>query len=124
MARTLSDTVIIAMIESATRLASGRGPIAGSVLSQVTQGAATPPAAGEGGAGGEGAAGGSGSTVPAPAASDTNPTPKPDGSPAADRDARTAEQIAADFRTIYQQIEEVVRTSAEQETKTVGFGVR
>ena len=38
------------------------------------------------------------------------------------RQAFSAEQIAADFRTIYTQVEELVKGSAEQETKAVGFG--
>ena len=131
MARTLSDTLIIAMIEAASRLTAGRGPI-GPIGGGAAQGgaAATPPAgeagsagamgavsaeapATGGGAGSSGAAGGSGAGAGAAA-----------GGPGGERDPRTAEQIASDFRTIYSAMEEVVRTSAEQETKSGGFGIR
>lgn len=121
MARTLSDTLIIAMIEAATRLASGRGPIAGSSAA-AAQGAAVSPPAGSGAAktGVEVTpAAGAGQAGDANAGAAGAP---PAG--AGGQDTRSAEEIAADFKTIYQQIEEVVRTSAEQESKTVGFGVR
>jgi hypothetical protein len=128
MARTLSDTLIIAMIEASTRLAAGRGPIG-------------PSGSGAGSAGS--AAAGSAGAVAAPATGETGATATtapPDTSVGAgalngggaslaagsggDKDPRTAEQMAADFRTIYQAIEEVVRISAEQETKSVGFAPR
>jgi hypothetical protein len=115
MARTLSDTLIIAMIEAATRLAGGRGPIAG--VSAGGQAAQTAQA-------GEVAAPSStGATVTTDAGT---PNPAPQGaSPAGGgQDTRTAEQIGADFRTIYAAIEDVVKSSAEQETKPVGFGIR
>jgi hypothetical protein len=47
-----------------------------------------------------------------------------EGAAGGDRDSRSAEQIAADFKTIYTEIEGLVRQSAEQETSRVGFGVR
>jgi hypothetical protein len=126
MARTLSDTLIIAMIESATRLAGGRGPVGASSGGASGQGgaAATPPT----GEGAEGGAGGAVSTVP-PATESSAPASGGSGGGAqagggGEHDTRTAEQIAADFKAIYTQIEEVVRSSAEQETKTVGFGQR
>jgi hypothetical protein len=123
MARTLSDTIIIAMVEAATRLASGRGPIAGtgsggSVLDGATQAA---PAAGTT------SAEGTGVTTTAPATpSQSTPSGSSDG-PAGGRsehDTRSAAQIGNDFKAIYTAIEEVVKTSAEQETKSVGFCVR
>jgi hypothetical protein len=117
MARTLSDALIIAMIESATRLAGGRGPVSGISPATLAQSGgtaveakaeATPPAA----------------PAPAPEVAEGAPA-RPDGAgAAADRDGRSAEQIAADFKTIYAQIEGLVRESAEQETARVGFGVR
>ncbi|HXI17682.1 MAG TPA: hypothetical protein VNM48_15080 [Chloroflexota bacterium] len=122
MARTLSDTLIIAVIEAATRLTGARGPIAGAAPGGgQSGGAAATPAAGEGGgstgatstenapaARGDGANGGSGGSS--------------GGSSGGEHDSRSAEQIAADFRTIYTQVEELVKGSAEQETKAVGFG--
>lgn len=115
MARTLSDTLIIAMIEAATRLAGGRGPVsgAGSPSTQTTQA-------------GEAAPTGTGATITtATEASATSQPSSAGSSPSAgEHDNRSAEQIAADFRTIYLSIEEVVKTSAEQETKPVGFGIR
>ena len=116
MARTLSDTIIISMIEAATRLAGGRGPIAGSAVAQALQPGAT-PAAGQGSTGES--AGATAVTNPP-----TGAGAGQDGAPAAERDARTAEQIGADFRTIYTHIENVVRASTEQESKSVGFGLR
>jgi hypothetical protein len=38
-----------------------------------------------------------------------------------DHDSRSAEQIGTDFQAIYRHIEEVVKASAEQETKSIGF---
>ena len=118
MARTLSDTVIIAMIEATTRLAGGRGPIAGSSPAPQQGAAAVPPAQPD----------------------QANPPPTTDAAPVPDEraakegpaapsaqsnhDTRTADQIGADFRTIFGHIDEVVRTAAEQETKSVGFAVR
>jgi hypothetical protein len=111
MARTLSDALIIAVIESATRLAGGRGPISGI----------TPAALAESG----------GTAVEARAATDAAATPPAapaappaDAAPSGDHDSRDAGQIAADFKTIYTQIEGLVRVSAEQETPRVGFGAR
>ncbi len=113
MARTLSDTLIIAVIEAATRLTGARGPIAGAAPGGgQAGGAAATPAAGEGG-GSTGAT----STESAPATRGDGPM---GGS--GEQDSRSAEQIAADFRTIYTQVEELVKGSAEQETKAVGFG--
>jgi hypothetical protein len=115
MARILSDTVIIAMIEAATRLAGGRGPIAGSSPAPQQEGAPVPPVQPD-------------QANPAPT---TEAAPTPDGRAAkegtaasSDHDTRTADQIGADFRTIFGHIDEVVRTAAEQETKSVGFAVR
>lgn len=87
MARTLSDALIIAMIEATTRLASARA-----------SGAKPSPA--------------EGADAPKDGASKEAP------------ESRTAEQLGDDFATIYKKIEDVVRVSAEQETKTVGFSVR
>jgi len=117
MARTLSDTLIIAVIEAATRLTGARGPIAGAAPGGgQAGGAAATPAAGEGG-GSTGAT----STESAPAARGDGPMGG-SGSSGGEQDSRSAEQIAADFRTIYTQVEELVKGSAEQETKAVGFG--
>jgi hypothetical protein len=87
MARTLSDALIVAMIEATTRLASAR-------------------ASGAKSASGEGA------------------EAAKDGATNEPHEARSAEQIGDDFTAIYKKIEEVVRASAEQETKSVGFSVR
>ena len=87
MARTLSDALIIAMIEATTRLASARSS------------GAKPPSA-------------EGTDAPKDGASKEAP------------ESRTAEQLGDDFATIYKKIEDVVRVSAEQVTKTVGFSVR
>ena len=87
MARTLSDALIISMIEATTRLASARA-------------SGAKPASGEG----------------ADAAKD--------GASKEAHETRTAEQLGDDFATIYKKIEDVVRVSAEQETKTVGFSLR
>ena len=87
MARTLSDALIIAMIEATTRLASARSS------------GAKPPSA-------------EGTDAPKDGASKEAP------------ESRTAEQLGDDFATIYKKVEDVVRVSAEQETKTVGFSVR
>jgi hypothetical protein len=115
MARTLSDALIIAMIESATRLAGGRGPISGTSPAALAQ---------SGGAAVEAKA-----ETPAPAVvpegeAAVAPPRTGEGSTAGDHDTRTAEQIAADFKAIYSQIEGLVRESAEQETTRVGFGAR
>ena len=116
MARTLSDALIIAMIESATRLAGGRGPISGTSPAALAQ---------SGGAAVEVKA-----ETPAPDAAAPEgeaavaPPRTAEGSTAGDHDTRTAEQIAADFKAIYSQIEGLVRESAEQETTRVGFGAR
>ena len=115
MARTLSDALIIAMIESATRLAGGRGPISGI----------TPAALAEsGGTAVEARAATDAAPTPAPAAEAAAPAAPADAAPAGDQDSRDAGQIAADFKTIYTQIEGLVRVSAEQETPRVGFGAR
>lgn len=115
MARTLSDALIIAMIESATRLAGGRGPISGISPATLAQ---------SGGTAVEAKAEAAPPAAPAPEATEGAPA-RPDGAgTAADRDGRSAEQIAADFKTIYTEIEGLVRQSAEQETSRVGFGVR
>jgi hypothetical protein len=119
MARTLSDALIIAAIEAATRLTGARGPIAGSAAANAqTSGAVATPPAGEGAAtgatatpeaapsaksGGDGGSGGAG------------------GPGGGEHDTRTATEIATDFKTIYTEIETLVRGSAEQETKAVGF---
>ncbi len=116
MARTLSDAVIIAMIESATRLAGGRGPIAGSTAAAALAHAGEKPAVETTAAD---AAGGA-AIAPTP----PGPATGPSGEAAPDGDARTADQIAGDFKTIYTQVEALVRVSAEQETPRVGFGAR
>jgi hypothetical protein len=118
MPRALSDTIIVAMIEAATRLAGGRGPISGSapapgatVVTRTEQGG---PAGQETGA----------STTTAETAPAETRAPEPGAPPHPEHETRSAEQIGADFKTIYRHIEEVVRASAEQETKPVGFGLR
>ena len=98
MARTLSDGLIIAMIEATTRLVSARG----------------------------GPGPKAGTAEPAPA-DDTakDDTAKDDtAKDEAGKEARTAANVSDDFATIYARIEELVRVSAEQETKAVGFTVR
>ena len=117
MARALSDTIIISMIEAATRLASGRGPAgSGAGHSAATSGGTHTEAGGP--VGQE-----SGATTDSATTNETA-TPAPAAHGSAEHDTRSAEQIGADFKTIYLQIEEVVKSSAEQETKAVGFGVR
>ena len=111
MARTLSDTLIIAVIEAATRLTGARGPIAGSSAANAQNAAVAAPPAGEGAATGA-------TATSAPTRGEGG------GGQGGEHDSRTADQIAADFKTIYAQIEEVVRASAEQETKAVGFSPR
>ncbi|SRR6266498_5581639 len=129
MARTLSDSLIVAVLEAATRLTGARGPIAGSAAAHAQhkeQGAVATPPAGEGTgatavaapptADGGGAAAGGADMSGASSASGGS------GASGGEHDTRTAQEIAADFKTIYAQIEELVRASAEQEAKTVGFG--
>lgn len=124
MARTLSDTIIISMIEATTRLAGGRGPVSGSAGSgqgpNAAAGALTHTEAG-GPVGQE-----SGATTDS---TGTTPSAPPAGGGAArggpaEHDTRSADEIGSDFKTIYRHIEEVVRASAEQETKAVGFAAR
>ena len=119
MARTLSDTLIVAVLEAATRLTGARGPIAGSAAANAaaSQGdaAATPPAGTTGDAPSTGAV-----STAAPAAGTGGGGSGSSGG--GESDSRSAEQIASDFKTLYTQIEELVRGSAEQETKRVGFG--
>jgi hypothetical protein len=111
------------MIEAATRLAGGRGPISGSAgggQGAHAAGAASQTQAGgpiglESGATTDAAAMGASATPSAGAGARGGP---------AEHDTRSAEQIGSDFQTIYRQIEEVVKSSAEQETKAVGFGLR
>src|SRR6266545_198894 len=126
MARTLSDTLIVAVLEAATRLTGARGPIAGSAaahaqLSAAQQGAVATPPAGEG-------TGAATATPPATASASESGSGSGSGgdgaSSAGEHDTRTAQEIAADFKTIYAQIEGLVRASAEQEAKTIGFGPR
>ena|SRR5437867_2292041 len=121
MARTLSDPIIISMIEAATRLAGGRGPISGSATSgqgpHAAAGAATHTEAG-GPVGQE-----SGATTDS-TTRETSAPPAAARGGAAEHDTRSADQIGSDFITIYRHIEEVVKASAEQETKAVGFAAR
>ena len=117
MARTLSDTLIVAVLEAATRLTGARGPIAGSAAANAQSATATPPAVTVADA----------PTVGATTSGDAAPAAKSEapsggGSGGGEHDTRTADEIATDFKTIYAQIEELVRGSAEQETKSVGFG--
>jgi len=120
MARTLSDTIIISMIEAATRLAGARGPISGSVTGG--QGAHAPAAshAETGGPVGQE----SGATTDSTATATSAPPTGGGGGAAGEHDSRSADQIGSDFQTIYRHIEEVVKASAEQETKAVGFAPR
>lgn len=121
MARTLSDAVIIAMIEAATRLAGGRGPIAGSTAAAaMAQTGEKPPVETAAATAAGAAPAGGAAPSPAPAMGATGPSA--DAAP--DGDARTADQIATDFKAIYTQVETLVRVSAEQETPRVGFGPR
>jgi len=122
MARTLSDTIIISMIEAATRLAGARGPISGSVSGG--QGAHA-PAAGHAEAGGP-VGQESGATTDSTATTTSAPPTGGGGGAgaASEHDSRSADQIGSDFQTIYRHIEEVVKASAEQETKAVGFAPR
>lgn len=124
MARTLSDTLIVAVLEAATRLTGARGPIAGSAAAHAQQNAAqqgvvaTPPA-------GEGTGAATATpAVTAPASESVSGSGGNGASGAGEHDTRTAQEIAADFKTIYAQIEGLVRASAEQEAKTIGFGPR
>ena len=119
MARTLSDTLIVAVLEAATRLTGARGPIAGSAAAHAQGAAATPPAGAVGDAPTTGA---TTSSDTAPTAAGKSDSPSSGGSSGSEHDTRTADEIAADFKTIYAQIEDLVRGSAEQETKSVGFG--
>src|SRR5437773_1206921 len=111
MARTLSDTVIISMIEAATRLAAGRGPISGS------GGQGPHPAGAHAEAGGPvgqetGATTDAAAEKPAAGASATSGQGGA-RSGSDEHDTRTADQIGSDFKAIYLQIEEVVKASAE-----------
>ena len=115
MARTLSDAVIVSMIEAATRLAAGRGPISGSGASHSTVAAES-----QGGPSGES----TGARVVNEESKPETPSQSTPASAEREHDTRSAEHIGHDFRTIYQNIEEVVKTSAEQEAKSVGFGLR
>jgi hypothetical protein len=132
MARTLSDALIVAMIESATRLTSGRGPISGATPAQAMAQSGGPPpvetsapAQADAAAGQTGAAAEPAPATETPAGAQGGAQGGPQGgAQGGDRDTRSAEQIAADFKTIYTQLEALVRVSAEQETPRVGFGVR
>jgi hypothetical protein len=115
MARTLSDALIIAVIESATRLAGGRGPISGIAPAALAE---------SGGTAVEARAPGDAAPTPAAAADPAAAPPPADPAHGGEHDSRDAAQIAADFKTIYTQIEGLVRVSAEQETPRVGFGAR
>lgn len=137
MARTLSDTIIIAMIEAATRLSSGRGPIAGSA-SGSSSGSSVLGTGTQTVTAGQGQAGPAGATAETTSGDgtgvSTSSTPPSGAAPAGgneapagargEHDTRSAEQIGSDFKTIYGAIEAVVKSSAEQETKSVGFSVR
>ncbi|MBI3973918.1 MAG: hypothetical protein HY332_21785 [Chloroflexi bacterium] len=119
MARTLNDSVIIAMIEAATRLSGARGPIAGAahtIAGATAEGTQTRLPGQDGGA--------AATETGASTVAGEQPHLTAEIPPANQHDTRTADQIAVDFKTIYQSIEEVVKASAEQETKTVGFGIR
>lgn len=108
MARTLSDGLIIAMIEATTRLVSARGgpgPKAGTAEPAPADDTARDDTARDDTAKDDTAKDG--------AAKDE-----------AVKEARTAANVSDDFATIYARIEELVRVSAEQETKAVGFTVR
>ena len=118
MARTLSDALIIAMIEASTRLTAARG--------SSSRGGSSAPAA-------KPEAHAEDSSVVTPATTPEGaPTEATAGKPeayhdhdkSADGDHRSADEIGSDFATIYRHIEEMVRASAEQETKTVGFSIR
>lgn len=118
MARTLSDGLIIAMIEASTRLTVARG-------TSSRGGSSTPASQPEAHA--------EESAVVTPATTpEAIPTEAPAVKPAVshdqdetdNREHRSADEIGSDFATIYRHIEEMVRASAEQETKTVGFTVR
>ena len=123
MARTLSDTLIVAVLEAATRLTGARGPIAGSAAANAQGGAAaTPPAGSAGDPPSSGATGAASVSDASLAIASKGDSPASGGPGAGEHDSRSADQIAADFKTIYAQIEQLVKGSAEQETKSVGFG--
>jgi hypothetical protein len=124
MARTLSDTIIIAMIEATTRLASGRGAIAGSAATPAAQKAQTGEAGGTGATTENTVATNADSAESIVATSGDQASAQRSAPAAGERDTRSAEEIGVDFKTIYRHIEEVVKSSAEQETKSVGFSVR
>ena len=115
MARTLNDAVIVAMIEAATRLAAGRGPVSGSAPSH-----GLPAALSQGGPSGEG----TGAQVVTDQPKHEAPSQGAGTSSDREHDTRSADQIGHDFQAIYRSIDDVVRSSAEQETKAVGFGMR
>ncbi len=128
MARTLSDTVIVAMIEAATRLASGRAPVSGSAGTAAARAAGAPErpdepasesAEARGAAGAERTVSSLDGEARSPAAEPPASRHAPEG-----HDTRSAEQIGADFKTIYRHIEEVVRESAEHEPRAIGFAPR
>jgi hypothetical protein len=119
MARTLSDTIIVSIIEAATRLSGARGPITGSAAAQsAAHSEAGGPVGQDTGA----------TTDAAPKAEKATGAPSGSGRGASggsdEHDTRSAGQIGNDFQTIYKSIEEVVKASAEQETKAVGFAPR
>ena|SRR6266540_659325 len=117
MARTLSDTIIISMIEAATRLSGARGPITGSAAAQTAAHSEAGGPVGEA----------TGATTDSAEKTDKSAPAAASRAPAAhsdEHDTRSADQIGHDFQTIYKSIEEVVKASAEQETKAVGFGAR
>lgn len=122
MARTLSDTLIVAVLEAATRLTGARGPIAGSAAANAQGGAAATPPAGSAGDSPSTGATGAASVSDASLASASKGDSPSSGPGGGEHDSRSADQIAADFKTIYTQIEQLVKGSAEQETKSVGFG--
>lgn len=127
MARTLSDTVIVAMIEAATHLASGRAPVSGSAGTAARAAGAperpsepaSEPAEARGAAGAESTVSSLDGEARSPAAEPPAARHAPEG-----HDTRSAEQIGADFKTIYRHIEEVVRESAEHEPRAIGFAPR
>ena len=115
MARTLSDTIIVSMIEAATRLSGARGPITGSAAAHSgTHTEAGGPVGQETGA----------TTDSTDKTERSTSTRRAPSAPSDEHDTRSASQMGSDFQTIYKSIEEVVKASAEQETKAVGFAAR
>lgn len=120
MARTLSDALIIAMIEASTRLAYTRirAELDSSPTDADRESKDTDQASKDSAAQAKDTAAQAKDAVPD--VKDANGTHADAGR----AEAPSAEKVGDDWVTIYKRMEEVVRESAEQETKSVGFTVR